>query len=470
MTDPLSPGSVQRTSAPPEPDLPGPFAVGRYAGELREFLRARARVRVIGELVNFKQRGANAYFELRDSDGALPCAIWSNELERMGIPEGALKDGVEVVVSGGPDYYAGSGQSSPSFSFRATHLKLAGEGDLLARLAALRRTLAAEGLFEPQRLLPRPVLPKGIGIVTGGGSAAQGDLRAGFARRSWRGTVVWAHPPMQDRRAAGAFTRAVQDLAALAEVEVVIVARGGGSLADLWAFCDETLCRTVALLGVPVISAIGHETDNVLLDDVAALSCSTPTHAAEQAVQVDIAQAIARVADAADLLRVRGAGAIKRRAESLRTAARVPATHLRRERAGLDQRLREIRAAAQRGIDEREGHAARMALVLARKSGATRRTQVPAEVRQLTRIATALTRERDAAQRNRARQLLALTTALRAHEPDRVLERGFALAEDNQGEPVTSAKQAREAGDVRLRFADAAVDAKIGETDDRTED
>src|SRR4051812_10910868 len=90
-----------RAAPPPEPDLPGPFPVGRYAQELQTFLRGRARVRVIGELCNFKLAGANAYFELRDATGALPCAIWRNELERMGVPEDLLRDGVEVVVAGG---------------------------------------------------------------------------------------------------------------------------------------------------------------------------------------------------------------------------------------------------------------------------------------------------------------------------------------------------------------------------------
>ena len=100
-------------------------------------------------------------------------------------------------------------------------------------------------------------------------------------RRGWAGRLVWAFAPVQDRHAAPAIVRALADLAGRRQVEVVIVARGGGSLADLLCFCDETLCRTVALLGVPVIASVGHHTDRTLLDDVAAVSCSTPTHAAE---------------------------------------------------------------------------------------------------------------------------------------------------------------------------------------------
>ena len=191
------------------------------------------------------------------------------------------------MIAGGPDYYPGGGQASPSFSFRATHVRLAGEGDLLARLEALRKQLRAEGLFELQKQLARPRLPKTIGVVTAEGGAARRDLLAGLERRGWAGTVVWAFAPVQDRRAAPAIAAAIQDLAARPEVEAIVVTRGGGSLADLWAFCDETLCRTVAMLRVPVISAVGHERDSTLIDDVAAVACSTPTHAAEAVVPLD---------------------------------------------------------------------------------------------------------------------------------------------------------------------------------------
>src|SRR5207248_480255 len=113
----------------------------------------------------------------------------------------------------------------------------------------------------------------------------------GLRRRGWAGRVVWAFAPVQDRHAAPQIAAALRELAALEQVEVVIVARGGGSLADLFAFCDEALCRTVALLRVPVIASVGHHTDRTLIDDVAAVSCSTPTHAAEAAVPIDLAAA-----------------------------------------------------------------------------------------------------------------------------------------------------------------------------------
>ena len=158
-------------------DLPGPFAVGRYAEKLQEEMRRRARVLLIGEVTGFGKSRVQAYFELRDPAGALPCAIWLNDLERAALPEGGLRDGVEVVIAGGPDYYPGGGAASPKFCFRATHLRLAGEGDLLNRLAALREQLRGEGLFELQRKLPRPLLPRTIGVITAESGAARRDLR-----------------------------------------------------------------------------------------------------------------------------------------------------------------------------------------------------------------------------------------------------------------------------------------------------
>src|SRR4051794_19049444 len=274
--------AAARPEGIPGVQVAGPFPVGQYAAFLRDRFKEIARVQVFGEVFNLRTpKGARIYFELRDANGAVPCSMWRNEYEASGV---TLVDGAQAVVAGGPGYYPGSRTSSPSFSFDVTSLRLAGEGDLLAQLEALRRKLAAEGLFEPQKALHRPELPRGIGVVTGEGGKARDDVLAGLQRRGWAGRLVWAFAPVQDRHAAPRITRALQDLAAIDEVDVIVVARGGGSLADLFAFCDETLCRTVALLRVPVIASVGHHTDRTLIDDVAAVSCSTPTHAAESAV------------------------------------------------------------------------------------------------------------------------------------------------------------------------------------------
>lgn len=424
--------------------LPGPFPVGRYARKLEEEMRRRARVSLIGEATGLGRSKAQAYFELRDSEGAVPCAIWLDDLEKLDLPPGGLRDGSELVVGGGPDYYRGSGHASPAFCFRATHIRLAGEGDLLARLEGLRKQLRTEGLFELQKRLARPLLPKTIGVVTAEAGAARRDLLAGLERRGWRGTIVWAFAPVQDRHAAPAIASALQGLAAEPEVELVVVARGGGSLADLWAFCDETLCRTVALLRVPVISAVGHERDSTLIDDVAAVACSTPTHAAEAAVQLDCRAArrdlMARTASLDRAARA----AVGARTPHLIALARGPGRALRREQASLSQKTREIRAAAERGIGERRGFQRRLAaLVLER---ARRRAAGPEMER-------------------RHEALRQVSVALRAHEPERTLERGYVLVEDTAGEPVTKTAAARAAEHVKLRFSDGQVGARIDERD-----
>ena len=423
--------------------LPGPYGVGAYAAKLREFLRERSRVQLFGEVWNLRLSRSKVYLELRDSDGAVPCSMWRDDFDALRLGEGALADGAQLVVAGGPDYYAGSRTSSPSFTFAITALRVAGEGDLLAQLDRLRKTLDGEGLFAPQKRLARPTLPRTIGIVTGEGGKARDDILAGLHRRGWQGRLVWAFAPVQDRHAAPRITAALRDLAATRAVDVIVVARGGGSLADLFCFCDETLCRMIALLDVPVIASVGHHTDRTLIDDVAALSCSTPTHAAESAVPVHCAEARAGVLAVARRLHVHGRRALLHRAQALARLSRAPGEHLAGERRRLHQRMREIRAAGRRRVQTELGRTARQALVLDRKAHAA------------------------SAEAHGATRLSALALALAAHEPARTLERGYALVTDPGGDLVTSAAAARRAGDVRLRFSDAAVDATIRGDDDR---
>jgi len=442
-------------------DLPGPFPVGRYALRLQEEMRKRARVQLIGEVTGVGRSKVQAYFELRDSQGAVPCSIWLNDLEKAGLPEGALRDGAELVIAGGPDYYPGGGQASPGFSFRATHVRLAGEGDLLARLDALRKQLRAEGLFELQQQLARPQLPRTIGVVTAETGAARRDLLAGLGRRGWGGTVVWAFAPVQDRHAAPAITAAIQALAARPEIEAIVVTRGGGSLADLWAFCDETLCRTVAMLRVPVVSAVGHERDSTLIDDVAAVACSTPTHAAEAAVPLDCVVARRGLHRSASSLRRAGEGAIGARARHLAALARGPARALQRERTGLNQKIREIRAASERGLAERGGFQRRIATVVLDRAQRRGIERTAAALAVESRRGAAIERSAARALQRRREALRKAAVALRAHDPERTLERGYALAETEAGEPVTSAAGAVAAAAVRLRFADGRVQARI---------
>ena len=430
-------GGADGAAARPEgiagSSLSGPFPVGHYAARLRQRLREFTHVQVFGEVFGFKAGRARVWFELRDGAGALPCSMWRRDWDALGLAE--LADGAQVVAAGGCDYYAGSRTSSPQFSFAVTGLRLAGEGDLLAQVERLRRTLYEEGLTEPQKRLPRPALPRTIGVVTGEGGKARDDVLAGLRRRGWAGRVVWAFAPVQDRHAAPAIARALQDLAACAPVEVIVVARGGGSLADLFAFCDETLCRTVAMLRVPVISSVGHHTDHTLIDDVAAIACSTPTHAAEAAVPVDCATARAALRGHAARLERQSARAIVDRARTLARLSRAPAHHVARHRARLHQQLRELRASSTRALADGERANRRRAAALERNG-------------QLGRA--------------RARELDTLALALAAHDPQRTLERGYALVEDPDGRPVGSAAAAAAQPELTLRLHDGAIRVRPG--------
>jgi exodeoxyribonuclease VII large subunit len=454
----LTPGS-----GIPESALPGPFPVGRYAAKLREQLRSFKHVQLLGELVNLRVARTRVYFELRDAGGAVPCAAWLGDWEKMLAAGGqAPAEGMQVVVAGGCDYYTGSATSSPSFSFNVTDLRVAGEGDLLAQIDRLRKQLDAEGLLERQKLLARPALPATVGIVTGESGKARDDLVAALGRRGWAGRIVWAFAPVQDRHAAPAIARALGDLAGVPEVEVVIVARGGGSLADLLCFCDETLCRTVSMLAVPVIASVGHHTDRTLLDDVAAVSCSTPTHAAEAAVPLDChraraeqSAAAARLAEhgrralavrsrqvqSARRLGDHGRRAVLERARRLALLSRAPAAHLERQRTRLHQQLREIRAGSRRRLSDERRVTGTRALVMARKADSTLRE----------------CRER------RPRELERLALALGGHDPQRTLERGYVLAGTRDGRPLVSAAAARDAGELSLRFADGELAARVSE-------
>jgi exodeoxyribonuclease VII large subunit len=449
----------ERPAGIPGSTLTGPWPVGQYAAALRGQLRAFTRVQVFGEVFSFKVGRAKVWFELRDGSGALPCSMWKGDFDALGLSP--LADGVQVVAAGGCDFYPGSRTASPAFSFDVTRLRIAGEGDLLAQLERLRRALHAEGLFDRQKALHRPLLPRTIGVVTAEAGAARRDLLAGLRRRGWGGTVVWAFAPVQDRHAAPAIAAAIQGLAARPEIEAIVVTRGGGSLADLWAFCDETLCRTVAMLRVPVVSAIGHERDSTLIDDVAAVACSTPTHAAEAAVPLDCGAARQGLRRCAAALRRAGEGAIGARARHLAALARGPARALQRERSGLNQKIREIRAASERGLAERSGYQRRIASVVldrARRRG-IERTAAALAVESRRGAAIERSAARSLARRREALRKAAV--ALRAHDPERTLERGYALAETEAGDSVTTAAGAVAAAAVRLRFADGRVQARI---------
>ncbi|MCB0860114.1 MAG: exodeoxyribonuclease VII large subunit [Solirubrobacterales bacterium] len=441
---------------------PAPVPVGEYAESLKRQMNALPRATITGEVTEFNRSNVQIYFQLKDERGGVRCTMWRREFEALDLPEGSVKVGSQIVATGGPDYYPGGKTASPSFSFRATDIRLSGEGDLIARLAELRKRFRAEGLTEPQKALYRPVLPRRIGVITAEGGAARQDLMVGLERRGWQGELVWGFAPVQDRKAAPIITRTLSDMAAFGDVEAIVVCRGGGSLTDLWAFCDEDLCRNVAMLAVPVVSAVGHERDVTLLDDVAAVRASTPTHAAEAVIGIDVGAArsampevVARVARAGQL-------AVRDRISPLAALAAGPGRAIRTERTALNQRTREIRASAERGLKERvsdsTGRIQRGLLPVVARAGRS----VDSDRQHVLALPASLRAQVARRLDQGERRLETERVALRAHDPQRTLERGYARVEDRAGEPVVDAPGARKAGEVKIRFADDAVDAVVG--------
>ncbi|MCU1543247.1 MAG: exodeoxyribonuclease large subunit [Microbacteriaceae bacterium] len=276
--------------APPTVDAPWP--VGVLSAKIKGWIDRLGAVWVEGEITQWGVSGGNVYGKLKDleADVTVGFTVWSSVKAR--IPAD-LKQGDHVVALVKPNYWVKGG----SLTMQVFEMKHVGLGDLLERLERLRQQLAAEGLFSSARKRPLPFLPRLIGLVTGKDSDAEKDVLRNAQLRwpSVRFRVV--HAAVQGDRAASEVTAAVRTLDADPEVDVIIVARGGGDFQNLLVFSDETLVRTVAACGTPLISAIGHEADRPLLDDVADLRASTPTDAAKRVVP-DVAEELARVAQA----------------------------------------------------------------------------------------------------------------------------------------------------------------------------
>ena len=400
-------------------ELAGPFAVGEYAAALRGKLRSFARVQLVGELVNLRPSRARVYFELRDATGAIPCAAWRADWEAMSKRAGTVREGVQVVVAGGCDYYAGSASASPSFSFGVSDLRIAGEGDLLARIDRLRN-LDAEGLLERQRRLPRVLLPRTIGVVSGEGGKARDDVLAALARRGWAGRSCGASRPFRTatRRRRSA-------------------ARWGTSRRwGAWTWCRRARRR---LAGGPAVllrrDAVPHGGAARGAGDRVGRPSHRP-HAARRRGGGELLDADARGGGRGGRpLRAGAAGALASGARAARSRpprgagpgaragglSRAPAAQLARQRADLHQQLREMRAggAAARGGRAR-AHGAARAGAGAQERGD--RAGLP--------VAT-------------PRELEQLALALAAHDPQRTLERGYALVESPAGEPLASAAATR---------------------------
>lgn len=232
---------------------------------------------VQGEISNYSRPASgHLYFTLKDNAAALRCVMWKNAVLRLGL---VLRDGMAVEVHGAVNIYEAAGQ----VQLYADTVRPAGEGYLYQEFLRLKARLEAEGLFDPQRKRPLPAFPHRIGIVTSPTGAALQDMLNIFRRRYPLAEVFLAPTPVQGAEAPLGIIAALALLNRSAHPDVILVARGGGSLEDLWAFNDERVARAIAASAAPVITGIGHETDFTIADFAADLRAPTPTAAAELA-------------------------------------------------------------------------------------------------------------------------------------------------------------------------------------------
>jgi exodeoxyribonuclease VII large subunit len=484
------------------------ITVSELAGALKRAIESRfGYVRVRGEISGFRgpHSSGHAYFSLKDANARIDAVIWRTTLQRMRVrPE----EGLEVVATGRLTTFPGKS----SYQIVIEALELAGVGALMALLEARRRKLAELGLFDSARKRPAPFLPRVVGVVTSPTGAVIRDILHRLADRFPVRVLVWP-VRVQGETSAAEIAAAIDGFNALpsdripARPDVLIVARGGGSLEDLWSFNEEIVVHAAARSAIPLIAAVGHETDWTLIDHAADVRAPTPTAAAEFAVPVR-AELLASLAE----LDGRGRGAILRFARRLRADLRAisralpegeaivagPRQRLDRVAGVLEARLRSV-------MDQRALRAAGLARRLARQSPraflAGQRERLrglvgrharlgPILIERLRKAADAVGRAfaREAAlqgrrraeraeaasrlavrlwrafaerQENRRARLASTAQMLDAVSYHAVLARGFALVRDEADRPLRRAAEVRAGQPLTIEFADGIVRAPV---------
>ena len=400
----------------PPATFENPWSVSTVNTEIKGWIERLGYLWVEGQLtqINMKPSWKLSYLTLRDVNQEMSVALTAPTQLLQNLPT-PIKDGDRIVIYGKPAFYAGRG----SFSLWVTDIRHVGIGELLARIENLRRALAAEGLFDASKKLPLPYLPRTIGLITGRGSAAERDVLS-VARDRWPAVNFRViNTAVQGTQAVSQVVDALQTLDADDDVDVIIIARGGGSVEDLLPFSDEALQRAVSAASTPVVSAIGHEPDSPILDNIADLRAATPTDAAKRVVP-DVAEERALLDEA----RHRMAQAIGQ--------------WVARERHNLDAlRSRPVLADPRTPINTRRDE-------LATAVGSIRR-----EIRHVLGQEVA--------------RVSALRGQVSALGPASTLERGYAIVQvlprDGEPEVVTNISQSPPGSQLRIRVTDGSITA-----------
>lgn len=442
-----------------------PLSISELSFALKRTLEDRfGHVRLRGEIskVNHHASG-HVYLTLKDDKSAIDGVVWKGVVRGLGVrPE----SGLEVIVTGKITSYP----ARSSYQIVIESMEAAGAGALLAQLERLKARLAGEGLFEGSRKKPIPAFPAVVGVVTSPTGAVIRDILHRISERWPCRVIVWP-VVVQGDAAAGQVANAVRGFDAMSadgaipRPDVVIVARGGGSVEDLWAFNDEALARTVAAASIPIISAVGHETDTTLIDFVSDRRAPTPTGAAEIATPV-LADLQYAVADFERRLARAGGRLLEDRRTRLRAAAR-----------GLPARPEDLLALPQQRLDLAGSklasglhrnvavHERQYAAVSARLSDGLLNRAIERRQDRLTafsdRFEPAVRRRLD---RDQTR-LAALSRALATLDPKRP-KPGFARIEDETGAMIASAAGLHDGQAVRIVFGDGSKGARIDGGDD----
>ena len=385
-----------------------PLPVRTVARSLMEWIDKLGRVWVEGQVTQVSRRSGTCYLVLRDpvADMSLNVVAARTLVDAVVPP---LTEGDRVVLYAKPEFYGGRG----TLNLKAIEIRPVGVGELLARLERLKALMAAEGLFAAELKKPLPFLPRTVGLVTGRASAAERDVLEN-AKRRWPAVRFDVREvAVQGHLAVEQVIGALQLLDAAPEVDVIVLARGGGSVEDLLPFSDEALCRAVVACLTPVVSAIGHEPDSPLLDLVADVRCSTPTDAGKRVVP-DVREEATRITHLRD------------------RARRVAVGTVERERSRLDAvRSRPVLADPHTLVDGRR-----------------------AEVLALRERARRCTGSRLEAAGHDLDHVLARVVAL---SPQATLDRGYAVVQDEDGVVVRDADAVPPGTDLQVRLASGTL-------------
>ncbi|CAN5287788.1 exodeoxyribonuclease VII large subunit [soil metagenome] len=437
-----------------------PLSISEISNLLKRTVEDRfSHVRLRGEISGFKRAGSgHVYLCLKDEGAVIDGVMWKGGASRLAFrPE----DGLDVIVTGKLTTYPGRSK----YQIVIESMELAGEGALMQLFEKMKQRLMAEGLFDPARRKPIPRLPRVIGVVTSPTGAVIRDILHRLGDRFPSHVLVWP-VLVQGQGAAEQVAAAVRGFDAIRpggpveRPDLVIVARGGGSIEDLWAFNEEAVVRAVADCSIPIISAVGHETDTTLCEFAADLRAPTPTAAAEMAVPVR-AELLAAVQEQG----LRSARSVLRtvtrgweRLEAMKRLLPKPEALIETQRQRIDDLGERLRRGLSHRLSDARGEVSQVSGVL-RRSLLDRRYERAAERLAGIRFTPALV-ERRLMEKRQA--LTGLGRVLGSLDPQLPLQRGFALVRAGE-RIVRSAGEARAAGAVTLAFADGSVEARVGE-------